>query len=305
MMSADPDDVSDGSLTPHEEDAGAIAARVRHLAAGELRRAARARAVALSHEARSAAGPQSLRELRARMAALHRQAEERHQASAALHELYAARMESWLAGEHDQAFRPAFMSAVAAAIGARSATATVRGLSPSAVVAASSDATARAAYDLEAALGQGPAVAAAATGAPVRVGGPALYERWPLYGPAVAGLGVRAVTAVPLQVPGNCLGALSVYSAAPVISDAVAAAAGRVADALTHTVLLSGRGSLDGLFGEADFRAEIHQATGMVAARCGCGIDDAQALLHARAFADGQPVELVARGVLRGETRLW
>jgi GAF domain-containing protein len=137
------------------------------------------------------------------------------------------------------------------------------------------------------------------------VGGPGLHERWPLYGPAVAGLGVRAVTAVPLQVPGNCLGALCVYSAAPVISDAVAAAAVRVADALTHTVLLPGRGSLDGLFGEADFRAEIHQATGMIAARCGCGIDDAQALLRARAFADGRSVELVARSVLRGETRLW
>lgn len=275
---------------------------VRRNAAGERQRAARAGEIARSYEARLAAGPQSLRPLRARMAALHRSMEERHQASALVHELYAARLESWRTGGQGRVFRPVLMSAVAAAIGGGSATVTVRGRHPSAVVAAPSDPTARAAYDLEAALGEGPAGAAAAGCAPVRAAGPAMRARWPLYGPAVAELGVQAVTAVPLRVSENCLGALCVYGAEPVISDEVAAAAGRVADALTHTVLLPEQGPE--LFGEADYQAEIHQAAGMVSVRCGCGIDDAEALLRVRAFADGQPVELLAHSVLRGESQL-
>ena len=285
---------------------------------GERRRAARAEAIAASYEARSADGPEHLRSLRVRLAALYRRTEERHRASAALHELHAVRMEAWLNGERRQPIRPAFMSAVAAAIGVSSATATVRGRRPAAVLAASSDVTARAAHDLEVALGEGPAVAAVAQRALIRAGGPSLAERWPLYGPAVEELGVHAVIAVPLELSAACLGALCVYGRDPVIRDEVAAAAGRIADALTYTVLLSpddpGPGSQDPwdgdgqstalLFAEADYQAVVHQAAGMVSVRCGCGIDDAEDLLRARAFADGRPVESVARGVLRGQTRL-
>lgn len=278
--------------------------------AEERRRAARAEVIAASHEARSADGPEQLRSLRVKMAALHRRMEERHRASAALHELHLARMEAWLNGERGKV-QPAFMSAVAAAIGVDSATATVRGRRPAAVLAASSDGTARAAHDLEVVLGEGPAVAAVARRALVRADGPSLAGRWPLYGPAVAELGVRAVIAVPLQLAAACVGALCVYGRDPVIRDEVAAAAGRVADALTHTVLLApddpGSGGYSGphLFSEADYQAVVHQAAGMVSVRCGCGIDDAEDLLSARAFADGRPVEDVARSVLRGETRLW
>lgn len=302
-MSAYPGDVSDGG-NPSHDDLAAVRASLRQRVAGELRRAARARAIALGYEARLAAGPESLRELRARMAALHRKTEERHQAVAALHETYAARMEPWLAGKRDESLRSALMAAVATAIGVDSAIATVRGRHPSAVVAAASDAMARSAYDLEAVLGEGPATAVVAGCAPVRAGGADLIERWPLYGPAVAELGVRAVTAVPLLVPANCLGALCVYGAQEVISDEIAAAAGRFADVLTYTVLVHEHDSADGLFSEADYQPEIHQASGMVSVRCGCRIDDAEAMLRARAFADGRPVELVARDVLRGQIRL-
>lgn len=305
MMSGAPGDVSGGSTLPHDGDTAAVIAEVRQRAADEVRRAARATAIARGYEARSAADPEFLRPLRARLAALHHKMAERHEASAVLHELYAARMETWLANGRGPLLRPAFMSAVAAAVGVPSATATVRGRHRSAVLAASSDATAHAAHGLESALGEGPAAAAAAEGVPVRLGGEAMRERWPLYGPAVAELGVHAVTAVPLLVSANCLGTLCVYGAESVIPEAVAAAAGRVAEALTQTMLLPAQGPGAGLFGEADYQAETHQAAGMVAVRCGCGIDDAEALLQARAFADGQPVELVARSVLRGDLRLW
>jgi len=42
----------------------------------------------------------------------------------------------------------------------------------------------------------------------------------------------------------------------------------------------------------------------MVSAHCRCGIDDALALLRARAFADSQPVEQVAHAVVHYGLRL-
>lgn len=302
-MIADSGDISGRRASPRNLLAAIAVSRRR--AAHEMRLAARAQATIRSIQAEATAGPEYLRELRARRIAAHRKAAERHQAAARLHEQYATRMEAWIGGARERDLRPGFMAVVAAAIGVESATATVRGQAPSAVVAASSDATARAAHELESTLGEGPAAAAAAGGVPLRLGGQALRERWPLYGPAVAELGVHAVTAVPLQVSAACVGTLCAYGAAPVMSDTVAAAAGQVADALTHAVLLGRPGTPDVLLGEADYQAGVHQAAGMVSARCGCGIDDAQALLRARAFADGQPLELVARGVLIGDIRLW
>ena len=129
----------------------------------------------------------------------------------------------------------------------------------------------------------------------------------------------HAVAAVPLVLEAACLGALCVYGADPVIGGNVVAAAGRVGDVLTHSMLLAPGDSLSSgsvlrahvddasgprLFDEVDYQAVVHQAAGMVSAQCGCGVDDAEDLLRARAFADGQPVERVAQQVLNGE-RLW
>jgi hypothetical protein len=136
-------------------------------------------------------------------------------------------------------------------------------------------------------------------------------DRWPLYGPAIGELGVRAVVAVPLRSAAARLGALCAYSPEPVLPDSILSAARRVADAVTHTMLLlppdptadGGVGDVP-LFGESDYQAVVHQAAGMVAVQCGCGIDDAERLLRARAFADGRPVEEISLSVLRQETRL-
>lgn len=170
---------------------------------------------------------------RTRMAALHWQSRERHLVSAALHELHAVRVETWRGGGHGGDAPPLFMSAVAAAIGLDGAAAEVRGHRPAAVAAAASDAVARAAHDLEVTLGEGPAVSAMAGRAPVQETGSSLAQRWPLYGTAVAELGVRAVIAVPLRSDAGCLGALCAYGRTPAIQDVTAANAGRVAEALT------------------------------------------------------------------------
>ena len=295
---------------PSSDDAAAVIARLREGVAEERRCAARAAEIAARYEEQSAAGPEDLRSLRIRMAILHWQMQTRHRTSAALQEVHVIRMEAWADGR-GPAFRPVFMSAVAAAMGVGSAAATLRGRRLAAVVAAASDALARAAHDLEIVLGEGPAVTAMTAGVPVSAVGGSLADRWPLYGPAIGELGVRAVVAVPLRNATDCLGTLCAYSHEPVLPDSVVAIAGRVADAVTHTMLLSppdptvsGAARDVPLFDESDYQAIVHQAAGMVAVQFGCGIDDAERLIRARAFADGRPVEEVALSVLRRETRL-
>jgi GAF domain-containing protein len=298
--------------TPGRDAVAAAIALSRSRAREEMRRADRAEAIAVSYEARGGTGPERLRLLRVRLAELHRQMEVRHRTTAILHELHVARMEGWLADGRHGAAPPGFMSAVAEAIGVRSATAAMRGQDPASVVATSSDELARAAHDLESALGEGPALAAIAEGTPVSAGSGALAARWPLYGPAVAELGVRSVLAVPLQNAAVRLGSLCVYGQEPDVGDGVTAVAGRIAEAVTDAVLQTeagdaalGEGSPPGsLFGEADFEPALHQAVGMVAAQCGCGVADAEALLRARAFAESRPVLTVARAVLRGDIHL-
>ena len=296
---------------PPSESARANVAYLWRRVASERRRAARAAAIAESYEAGRRCAPEPVRLLRARMAELHRQTETLHRATAGLYQLHAVRMTAWLHADDRPAFRPAFMAAVAATLGTRSASAMLRGPRRTHVLAASSDGVAREAHELEVLLGEGPAVDAAAKRACIRVAGTELQDRWPLYGPAVAELGVRSVVAAPLQVATACIGALCAYNREPVIRDGMVAATGRIADVLTHAMLRNAglTESADGipampLFDEADYQVVVHQAAGMVSVLCECGVDDAEDLIRARAFAEGQPVEQVALGVIRGETSL-
>jgi hypothetical protein len=117
------------------------------------------------------------------------------------------------------------------------------------------------------------------------------------------------VIAAPLEPAG--LGAVCAYASQPSISENAAMAVGEIADALP----LALSQAADDLFpvddvpalpllGEADFPAVIHQAAGMVAQQCGCGISDAIALLRARAFSAGRPAAEIADDVLRDELPL-
>jgi hypothetical protein len=270
----------------------------------ERRRADGAAALAARYEARAV--PAHLQTFRTQMATLQRRIEERHRSSARLHELHAIRLEKWL--DTPGTLRPAFMATVATTLGVRGAAAAIRGRQTYAVVAAS-DAAARAAHELEVVLGEGPAAAAVAEGMPIRVGGSALAERWPRYGPAVAELGVQAVIAAPLLLPDRqpavCLGALCAYDGRPVIADGTAVATGRIADALTHTVLRTIEGDgFPSVFEEADYQAVVHQAVGVISVQCDCGITDAEALLRAHAFAEDRPIADVAQDVVQGRLRL-
>jgi hypothetical protein len=282
---------------------------LRQRAAAERQRAARADSLVTTYEARGALPPESLHPLWGRLTDLHRQIEERHLVAASITELYASRLEKSL-DRADGATRPTLIAVVAASLGTPSATAALCGPRYAPAVVASSDATARAAYDLETTMAEGPAIDAVA-GTSVAIAGPALLDRWPRYGSAVAGLGVRAVAAVPLGPPGTHLGALCAYRAEPVIGCIRVAATERMAEVLTEMILFGigvpgfpPGGAVPRVFDEADYQDVVHQAIGMVSVQCGCELDVAKDLLVARAFAVGAPVERIAAQVVRGEIDL-
>ena len=136
-------------------DARAEIRALRQRVAAGRRRAARAASLAVRHETQAALAPESLRALHARMKDLYRQIEARHLAAVRVTELHATRMERWLNGAYGQASRPVFMAAVASALGTPSAAATWHGHRHASIVAVPSDATARAAHELEIVLSEG------------------------------------------------------------------------------------------------------------------------------------------------------
>jgi hypothetical protein len=285
-------------------------AALRRRVAGEQQRADRAGALAASYAAQSAQGPQSLRSLYARMAELYRRIEARHRTSAELHELHTSRLEAWLARPGSSTLRPVFMAAVAAALGTASAAATLRGQRRGTRVVVVSDPAARAASDLEIVTGEGPVAETSRTSTLVSAAGRALRDRWPQYGPAVTELGLLAVVAVPMRLDTSRLGVLCAYNREPVVRDHTIETAGRIADALTHSLLTVRAEAPEGgtppvpVVEEADYQAVVHQAAGMVSVQCECAPGDAEALLRAHAFAEDQPVEEVARRIVLGSLRL-
>jgi hypothetical protein len=293
------------------DDANADIGVVWNWVALERDRAARAAAVAQRHEAELAQASAPMRGHHLRFATRYRQIEQRHLAAARLQALHAVRLQKWAQDSDRHESRPVFMTAVAAMLGVDGAVVTVFGQRQAQAMVATSGPTAQAAHDLEFVLGEGPTTDAVTSGSVVVAAGPAVRGRWPQYGAAVAELGVRAVVAAPLALPTVRIGTLLGFDSRPSLHDGVAESADKVADALTHTVLLTA-GSTDGtdgiprlsLFDEADYQAVVHQAVGMVSVRCDCGLDDALALLRARAFADGQPVAVTAGRIVAGTLRL-
>jgi hypothetical protein len=163
--------------------------------------------------------------------------------------------------------------------------------------------------DLQFTLGQGPGVDAAASGElvlePDLEAVPA--QRWPAFTPAALELGVRAVFAVPLQIGVIRLGVVLAHrDAAGMISRA----------ALADLLVFAGAatGALLGPFTDgpepqwvsehaSGYRAEVHQATGMISAQ----LDVTQAValirLRAYAFSHHRPLADVAADVVARRMR--
>lgn len=211
-------------------------ADLRQLAADSRLRADRAATLRAMYAARAENGPKRLRAIYARAAELHRRIEVRQEASARLHEAYAARLNKREGGLPDAP--QVLMEAVAVMLGIPGAAAALStGGSGAPFLMAASDETARAACELEATTGEGPATMIVAAGIPVRATGAELPGRWPAYGRAAARLGIGAVTAVPLQLPTVRLGALCCYQAGAAAAEDILPAAETLAAALTPILL--------------------------------------------------------------------
>ncbi|MDH6214720.1 ANTAR domain-containing protein [Streptomyces pseudovenezuelae] len=274
------------------EDFG-LAAMARRRAALARERAERAEAAAERHELLAA---QPGREFHAQVAQTHRRTAECHRASARLQDSFALRATAWAGG---QGARPRFMAVVAEACGTGGAAMALLDSGQNQLAVAVSDERSAAAQELEYVLGEGPGQDAATGRRPVHVTGPDIGTRWPEYGPALAALGIAAVAAVPLRTRDSCVGSLTVFDPRTTGYDRLT----EVAAALTGIVLLDPEADPD-LYGGTDVRAVVHQAAGALSVRIGCSVDDALALIKARAFAEEVSLDTVARQIVDGDRKL-
>jgi len=269
----------------------------------EEQRAARVAAIAERHERRLAQTELDDRPVRAgsarahhqHMAALNRRMQQRHLAAAQMHSCYADRLARWRENADPHAGRPLFLSAVASTLGAMGVAVTLLDSQEFEAVRAASNAIAGAAMDVEYTLREGPGHDAAIQRRPVTAAsGDELLARWPRYGPAVAELGIHTVAAAPVRRGSHHFGALTAFDGPP----------DQPLDDLASTLLLAEQDIGFSLLTEADVQPVIHQAAGMIAARRGCDVLDALALIRAHAFATGDPTSHVAAAIVDRQLHL-
>jgi len=154
-------------------------------------------------------------------------------------------------------------------------------------------------------LGEGPSWEALRTRLPVtasdlQVDGGAL---WPGTWAALRELDVGALFAFPLFVSTLGIGSIALYSlTARELSDADIERMSRLAAIVSGTLLRRALNRLDRPNDDSEdepySRREVHQATGMVAARNRIGVDDALLILRGHAYAGGRSVRDVAADVI-------
>jgi len=163
--------------------------------------------------------------------------------------------------------------------------------------------------DLQFTLGEGPGVDAAASGELVLEPdlGAVPVQRWPVFTPAALELGVRAMFAVPLHIGAIRVGVLVAQRDVPgsmaggVLTD-VLVFAGAATEALLGSV--TGGSEPRWLSGEASgYRAEVHQATGMISVQLGVAQAEALIRLRAHAFSQRRAVADVAADVVARRMR--
>jgi hypothetical protein len=164
--------------------------------------------------------------------------------------------------------------------------------------------------DLQFTLGVGPAPDAYRYGTLIDesdlVGRPP--ARWIGFtGPAVEH-GIRAVFAYPLQVGAARIGTLTLYHVHPgPLGDDAYADALVMADVVTLALLAMQAGMPEGALADGltngAYRAEIHQASGMISVQLNIDVGEALVRLRARATAENTTVSLVAADVVARRIR--
>lgn len=181
------------------------------------------------------------------------------------------------------------------------------------------------------ALGEGPGLDAFRSGQPVLVRdiAAARETRWPAFAVAMSeNSRARAICVFPLRVGARRLGVLNVYRDSPGVLESVElAAALRATDSVVLALLerieesvpmsseipigdindggrRADRRNGHGWLGtDVLYRAEVHQATGMITEQAGIDAAAALARLRAAAFASGRPIEDLALDVLARRVR--
>ncbi len=175
-----------------------------------------------------------------------------------------------------------------------------------------SDAVSARVEELQYTLGEGPCIDAHRRGGPVlepdlAAGG---ARRWPSFGVQAAGAGVGAVFAFPLRVGAVRLGAVTFYGAeAGPLGEERMADAITMADVVTQEILVAQSAAPAGAISSdltaiGAYRAEIHQASGMLAVQLGVPVSDALVRLRAHAFVAGRPLRDVAADVVARRLRI-
>jgi GAF domain/ANTAR domain len=175
-----------------------------------------------------------------------------------------------------------------------------------------SDARTAVLEDLQFTAGEGPCRDAYDTRIPVFATqlDVATSERWPAFVDLAISSGIGAVFAYPLSASGAAIGVLTLYQ-----DDTGALSAGQhddsvmIAEILTEALLSLQDAAPDGvLAAELDdavaYRAQIHQASGMVSIQLGVSAHDALSVIRAYAFSHDMPVDQVAVAIVERRLRL-
>lgn len=158
-------------------------------------------------------------------------------------------------------------------------------------------------------LAQGPCQDAFRAGHPVHVSrwDESAALRWPLFVDLAHSSGIRAVSAYPLMNEVAGVGVLTLYRATEgVLTDVQLDDVLAVARVLTDTLISLQTDEESGLLVEEriTYRAEIYQASGMVAVQSGVTPAEALLLIRAHGFAHGLSVADVATEIVSRRLRL-
>jgi hypothetical protein len=180
-----------------------------------------------------------------------------------------------------------------------------------------SSAAARTYDELQFILGEGPCLDSVAyRGAVVITDLTDPHEvRWPLYGPALLAHHIRGVTAMPIVVAGEYVGALDLFRTDPGHwDDDQWAAASMAADLATLPLLDLLDDDLRAAASDPDStawielhllaRTEVAQASGMLIAQLNIGSAQALIRLRAHAYASGVSATEIARDIIDRRLRL-
>ena len=290
----------------------------------------------LEHQAATATAP--IASILLDTAARQRESERRFRAVARLHQQHAHHL-ARLTAHRDatahhagisEALRGSgpFITAISEHLAEPSAGLALIGSPPVPLSVAASDTVARAALNLELSFGEGPAHDVAADTALIRkhpLISCDLAQHWPLWGSAIAGLGVRTVVAAPLRLGTQCVAALLAFRPDASVNTGLIDRVGDLAVSLSHTLhapphtpwastpdvttalqhdALDDAEGIELLLDETDLHPATHQAAGMLFEQLDISITDAYALLRARAFATNHTLNALAMKVIAGETEL-